>query len=123
MRLKREKTELYLKQLRDRQSVEKDVDRRKLEMRQAIEQRKLEDEIEIAKLEKRYAVEEERRLYADERLYEHADCNERTEVPKFEYRYASPAILRLREQMVSSTSTSQSFECLENSFWATLHDC
>jgi hypothetical protein len=107
MRLKREKAELYLKQLRDRQSVEKDVDRRKLEMRQAIEQRKLEDEIEIAKLEKRYAVEEERRLYADERLYEHVDCNERTEVPKFEYRYASPAILRLREQMVSSTSKAK----------------
>jgi hypothetical protein len=93
MRLKREKAELYLKQLRDRQSVEKDVERRKLEMRQAmhIEQQKLEDEIEIAKLEERYAVEEERRLYADERLYEHEDFNERTEAPKFEYRYASPA--------------------------------
>ena len=30
-------------------------------------------------------------MYADERLYEHADFNERTEAPKFEYRYASPA--------------------------------
>ena len=91
MRLKREKAELYLKQLRDRQSVEKDVELRKLEMRQAIDQQKLEDEIEIAKLEERYAVEEERRLYTDEGLYEHADFNERTEAPKFEYRYASPA--------------------------------
>jgi hypothetical protein len=68
MRLKREKVELYLKQLHDRQSVEKDVECHKLEMRQAIEQQKLEDEIEIAKLEERYAVEEERRLYADERF-------------------------------------------------------
>ncbi len=80
-----------MKQLQDRQDLERNIELRKLEMRQAIKQQRLKDEIEIAKLEERYTIEEERRLCNDEKLYKHVYFTKNYEsAPRFEYRYASP---------------------------------
>ena len=78
--MKREKAELYLRQLHDQQEIEKGVELRKLEMRQLLERQKLKGEIEIAKLEERYAAEDEQLLYTNEKLYNYVDFSKPTEL-------------------------------------------
>ena len=104
--LKREKAELYLRQLHDQQEIEKGVELRKLEMRQLLERQKLKGEIEIAKLEERYAAEDEQLLYTNEKLYNYVDFSKPTEVPKFEY-YASPSVTGKTKEHFQSTDRKQ----------------
>ena len=83
-RLRREKAELSLKQLRERQFIEKENEQRMLELRQNIEQQTLQNEIELAKLEEKHAIEYEQDLFVDDELI----CFDAQ--TKFEYSYAIP---------------------------------
>ena len=81
----REKTELAIKQLRERQRIERDAELHKLEARQALEQQGLKERLEIAKLEEEYATEAEQKLCFDEQ----ADLNNISKASEFEYRRAT----------------------------------
>ena len=83
-RLKRERAELSLKQLRERQFLEIENEQRMLELRQNVEQQTLKNEIELAKLEEKYAIEYEQELFVDVELIR-SDAQ-----TKFEYSYATP---------------------------------
>ena len=88
-RLKREKAELALDQLRQRQNLEKEVEQHMLELRQTVELRKLEDNIELAKLEERFVDEYEQNMF---------DNNELTKInTPLEFGYASLRTATLEE--------------------------
>ena len=88
-RLKREKAELALDQLRQWQNLEKEVEQHMLELRQIVELRKLEDNIELAKLEERFVDEYEQNMF---------DNNELTNInTPLEFGYASPRTATLEE--------------------------
>lgn len=80
----RERAELSIKQLRERQRVERDAEMRILEAQQALKQQTFRERLEIAKLEEKYAIEAEQRLCFDN---EWANLND-VKAPEFEYRSA-----------------------------------
>ena len=65
-RLKREKAELSLKQLRECQFIEKENEQRMLELRQNLEQQTLKNKVELAILEEKHAIEYEQDLFSDD---------------------------------------------------------
>ena len=82
-RRKREKAELSLRQLRERQFIEKENEQRILELRQNVERQTLRNEVELAKLEEKHAIEYDQGLFSDEEL-SRSDAQ-----TKFEYCYAT----------------------------------
>ena len=89
-RLKRQKAELALDQLRKRQNLEREVEQHKLELQQIVELRKLEDNIELAKLEEQFATEYEQNMFDDNELtkihtpleYEYSSASPRKATPE-----------------------------------------
>jgi hypothetical protein len=89
-RLKREKAELSLRQLRERQTLERKNEQRLLELRHSVEQQKLENELTLAQLDEHHEMElSEEELISDNDSTRSASQNESA------YRYATPRSVHL----------------------------